>query len=279
MCAQNQISVDALYFLLSLEAKDSMATLWTVAIDDSGDERKEVFIIAGCLVGNKAEWKAFNKAWRKQLHLAPRIEHFHQKEYSSRNGEFRQFYDSTKWPEPKGKEAAKQKRDALLLAIGKSPLNCYAMALRVSDYNRVRNESEKARQFLDKDPWSYLIQELAFDTSISIVEFDSKANIVFVGGPHEKKAQYEEFYDGFKKKNPTIADHMLSMTHGDFRKMYSLQAADLIASEAKRSWESAERKDSPEEVFGRHPILAKFVGFKTIHENRLRGVIENQGRQ
>ena len=60
--------------------------------------------------------------------------------------------------------------------------------------------------------------------------------------------------------------------------MYSLQAADLIASEAKRCWESAERKESPEEVFGKHPILAKFfMGFKTIHEDRLRGVLEKQG--
>ena len=146
--------------------------------------------------------ECFQQGVAKQLHLTPRIEHFHQKEYSSRDGEFRQFYDRVKWPEPKGKEAAKQKRDALLLAIGSSPLNCYALAIRVSDYNRVRDDTEKAKKFLDKDPWSYLIQELAFDTSRLIVEFDSKANIAFVAGPHEKKAQYEEFYDGFKKEKP-----------------------------------------------------------------------------
>jgi hypothetical protein len=273
----SQLSVDDLYSLLSLEAKDSMATLWTVAIDDSGDERKEVLIIAGCLVGDKSAWKTFNKAWRKQLHLAPRIEYFHQKEYSARDGEFRQFYDRVNWPKPTGKDAAKQKRDDLLLSIGQSPLNCYALALRVSDYNRVRNESDRAKRFLDKDPWSFLIQELAFDTSTKIVEFDPQANVAFLAGPHEKKAQYEEFYNGFKKKNPVIADHMRSMTHGDFRNMYSLQAADLIASESKRSWEAAERKESAEQVFSRHPILAKFVGFNTIHEDRLRGVVEKQG--
>jgi hypothetical protein len=253
-----------------------MANLWTVSIDDSGDECKAVFVIAGCLVENKADWSGFHKAWRKQLHIAPRVEYFHQKEYASRNGEFRQFYDRVKWPEPKGREAAKQKREALLSAIAKSTLSCYALALRVPDYMRVRSGSQKAQQYLDKDPWSYLVQELAFDTATSIVGFDPKANIAFVAGPHEKKAQYEKFYDGFKKKNPTIADHMLSMTHGDFRKMYSLQAADLIASEAKKCWESAERKESPEEVIGRHPILGRFIGFKTIHEDRLNGVIEVQ---
>jgi hypothetical protein len=254
-----------------------MATLWTVAIDDSGDERKEVLIIAGCLVGDKAAWNTFNKAWRRQLHRAPKIEYFHQKEYSARKGEFRQFYDSVKWPELTGKGAAKEKRDALILTIGQSALNCYALALRVSDYHRVRNESDEAKRFLDKDPWSYLIQELAFDTSSKIVEFDPRANIAFLAGPHEKKAQYEEFYDGFKKKNPAIADRMMSMTHGDFRKMYSLQAADLIASESKKCWEGAERKETAEQVFAQHPILAKFIGFNTIHEDRLRDVIAKQG--
>jgi hypothetical protein len=141
MYAKSQVSVDDLYFLLGLKRRDIMANLWTIAFDDSGDERKAVFIIAGCLVGNKAEWNDFNKAWRKGLHRSPRIEHFHQKEYASRNEEFRQFFDKTKWPEPSGKEAARDKRDALLSVIAKSRLSCYALALRVPDYVRVRNAS------------------------------------------------------------------------------------------------------------------------------------------
>ena len=138
-----------------------MANLWTVSLDDSGDERKTVFIIAGCLVGNRAEWREFNKVWRRELHRSPRIEYFHQKDYASRDGEFRQFYDKRKWPEPTGKEAPTAKRTALLSVIAESRLSCYAMALRVQDYMRVRDGSEKARRYLDKDPWCYLIQELA----------------------------------------------------------------------------------------------------------------------
>ena len=256
-----------------------MANLWTISLDDSGDEHKAVFIIAGCLVGNKVEWSEFNKAWRKELHQFPRIKHFHQKEYASRNGEFHQFFDKLKWPEPTGKKAAKDKRDALLSVIARSRLSCYALALRVPDYVRVRNESKKAEQFLHEDPWSYLVQELAFDTATSIVDFDPKASIAFVAGPHQREAQYTEFYEGFKKKNPNIAEHMLGLMHGNFRKLYSLQAADLIASESKKCWEAAERKESPEDVFSKHPILARFVGFKTIHEERLRGVIEVQKQQ
>lgn len=254
-----------------------MANLWTVSLDDSGDQRKAIFIIAGCLVGNKAEWNSFHKAWRKELHKSPRIEHFHQKEYAALIGEFRQFCDEHKWPKPSGRDAAIAKRKALIDVIGKSPISCYALALRIDDYNRVRNGSTKARRYLDKDPWLYLIQELAFDTATQIVEYDSKAHIAFLAGPHEKKAQYETFYEGFKKKNPIIANHLLGMTHGDFRKIYPLQAADLIASEAKRCWEGADRNETPEEVFKRHPILTHFIGFKTIHEERLKGVIEVQG--
>jgi hypothetical protein len=255
-----------------------MATLWTISIDDSGDAHKKVFIIAGCLVGNKEEWSAFHKAWRSELSNPPgNIEYFHQKECAGRSGEFRQFYDRAKWPPPSGKEAAQQKREALLVAIAKSPLSCYAMALRVADYEYVRNSSQKAKKYLHTDPWAYLIQELAFDTASSIVGFDPAANIAFMAGPHEKSAQYEEFYEGFKQKNPVIADHMLSMTHGDFRKLYSLQAADLIASESKKCWESAERGDLEDDVFKNHPILARFIQFKTIHKERLEGVVAVQG--
>jgi len=255
-----------------------MSSLWTVALDDSGDGCKAVFIIAGCLVGNKADWKSFNKSWRKQLRAEPRIEYFHQKELASMDGEFRQFCNASKWPKPKGKEAAWNKREALLDAIARSTLNCYALALRVPDYERVRNESEKAKKYLDKDPWAYLIQELAFDAASKIVEFDPKAHVAFVAGPHEKKAQYEMFYEGFKAKNPNIAKHLLGLIHGDFRELYSLQAADLIASEAKKCWEESERKDSAEDVFQKHNILSRFIGFNTIHEERLRGVIDVQGQ-
>jgi hypothetical protein len=256
-----------------------MANLWSVSIDDSGDAKKIEYVIAGCLIGNKAAWSAFHKAWRRQLHLSPRIEYFHQKECASMTGEFRQFLDKLKWPKPLGSDARSDKRSALLSVIANSNLKAYAMAVRVPEYEAVRRQSKKARRFLDKDPWAYLVQELAFDTAKTILKSDPNANVAFMAGPHEKSAQYEKFYEGFKAKNPVIAEHMLSITHGDYRKIYSLQAADLIASESKKSFESAEKKESEQAIFQRHPILGSFIAFQTIPKERLKGVIRVQGKK
>ena len=274
----SQISADDLFFLLGLEDNDSMANLWGVALDDSGDERK-TFIIAGSLMGNKADWNDFNKAWRKVLRAEPSIEYFHQTEYASHTGEFRQFWDKAKWPVPSGREAAKKKRDALLSVIAKSELGCCAMLLRAAEYESVRGQSQKAREFLDKDPWTYLLQELAFNTSRTILTVEPKANIAFIAGPHDKAAQYESFYEGFKKKNGKIAEHMLSMTHGNYKKIYSLQAVDLIASESKKLWECADRKESDEEVLAKHPIISRFVGFDSISKKRLEDVVSVQRKK
>jgi hypothetical protein len=254
-----------------------MANLWTVSLDDSGDEKKADFILAGCLIGDKSEWNGFQKTWRKCLHSTPRIEYFHQKESGSLSGEFYQFKDKVKWPCPEGSRAANSKRTSLLRVIAESDLKCYAMAIRVPDYDRVRMSSEKAQRFLDKDPWAYLVQELAYDTAKHIVRVDPKATIAFIGGPHEKKLQYEKFYDGFREKNPVIAEHMLSMTHGNYKKIYSLQAADLIASEAKKCFESANRKETEQNIFNMHPILGQFVAFQTITEDHLKDIVRVQG--
>lgn len=104
-----------------------MANLWRISLDDSGDGCKAVFIIAGCLVGNKDAWNDFNKSWRKTLQQPPRIEYFHQKEYAARSGEFLQFYDKQAWPEPTGKEAAKEKTDSAVISHRNipSPLLCH----------------------------------------------------------------------------------------------------------------------------------------------------------
>ncbi|HEY2860332.1 MAG TPA: DUF3800 domain-containing protein [Terracidiphilus sp.] len=254
-----------------------MANLWTISIDDSGDADKRVFIIAGCLIGNKTHWSAFHKAWRKELHAKPRVEYFHQKEFTSHMGEFFQFFDKSKWPSPLGYEAAGAKRTSLLRVIAESPLKCYAMLLRVPEYEEVRGSSDKAKRYLDEDPWAYLIQELAFDTAKMVVQVDPKATIAFMAGHHEKYVRYERFYEDFKKSNDVIAEHLDSITHGDYKKLYSLQAADLIASESKKCFEKTDRSESEEEIFKKHPILSSFVGFNGISKDRLAKVVELQG--
>lgn len=274
-----QISIDDLYFSLNLDRRDTMANLWTVSLDDSGDKKKEKYVIAGSLFGNKTAWKDFNKAWRSALHAPPRIEHFHQKELTSLDGEFLQFRDDAKWPMPTGSQAANMKREALSQAILNSDLQCHGLLIGVPDYLDVRSSEPNAKLFLDPNPWIYLLQEVAFDTARLVLHEDPKANIAFISDDSNKAQsdRYLHFYRGFKMKNPEIAERMLGLTHGNDKLIYSLQASDLIAADVKKFYDELLNPQKPgNPKTPKHLPLEKFAKIATITKERLVCVIAKQ---
>jgi hypothetical protein len=214
-----------------------VANRWRVALDDSGDGTRKDFLLAGSLFGNKSAWNSFNKSWRACLRAVPSIDYFHQKELTGLNGQFLQFKDNDTWPKPTGGQAANRKRDALALVIEQSSLRAYGLALSIPEYREVRAAAPNAKLFLDEDPWIYLLQEVAFDTARMIAEMDPKAEVAFLSDSSEKSLRYTEFYLGFKKKNPVIAKRMVGITHGEEEHFFALQAADLIAAEAKKCYD------------------------------------------
>jgi hypothetical protein len=277
MCVQSQISAQEMFWLAGLQRKDFMVNLWQVAIDDSGDEKKSEFVLAGSLFGAQSDWDEFNEAWKSCLHNDPKIEHFHQKELTDLSGEFIQFRDKGKWPKPLGSEAANRKRDALAEVIAQSSLRAHGLALSVPVYLEVRDCMPNAKMFLDPDPWVYLLQEVAFDTARRIRELDPKASIAFLSDGKNKKVaeRYTDFYFGFKKKNPQIAKYMTGITHGEDEKYYALQAADLIASEAKKCCDHI--FETKEKVRDIHiPLFKRFVEILTIPKERIEGIIARQ---
>jgi hypothetical protein len=250
-----------------------VANLWNVALDDSGDGAGKDFLLAGSLFGNKSAWNSFNKSWRACLRAEPKIKYFHQKELTGFCGEFRQFMNSEKWPKPSGSQAANRKRDALALVIAQSSLKAHALALSIPEYREVRATAPNAKVFLDEDPWIYLLQEVVFDTARIIAEVDSRAEVAFLSDSSEKAVRYTEFYLGFKRKNPVIAERMVGITHGDEGYYYALQAADLIAAEGKKCYDlifdpAKEARDVP--------LLEKFTAVATIPKERIAAVIANQ---
>lgn len=250
-----------------------MANRWRVALDDSGDGTRKDFLLAGSLFGNKSAWNSFNKSWRACLRAVPSIDYFHQKELTGLNGQFLQFKDNDTWPKPTGGQAANRKRDALALVIEQSSLRAYGLALSIPEYREVRAAAPNAKLFLDEDPWIYLLQEVAFDTARMIAEMDPKAEVAFLSDSSEKSLRYTEFYLGFKKKNPVIAKRMVGITHGEEEHFFALQAADLIAAEAKKCYDVIfETGKEMREV----PLLEKFTTVATIPRERIAGIVANQ---
>jgi hypothetical protein len=250
-----------------------VANVWCVALDDSGDGTQKDFLLAGSLFGNKSTWNSFNKAWRACLRAEPSIDYFHQKELTALDGQFRQFKDKDKWPKPTGSQAANRKRDELARVIEQSSLKAYGLALSIPEYREVRATAPNAKLFLDADPWIYLLQEVAFDTATKIAEMDQKAEVAFLSDSSDKSTRYTQFYLGFKKKNPVIAKRIVNITHREEENHYALQAADLIAAEAKKCYDEIfETGKEVREV----PLLEKFTTVATIPRERIAGIVANQ---
>lgn len=146
-------------------------------------------------------------------------------------------------------------------------------SLSIPEYRGVRATAANAKRFLDEDPWIYLLQEVVFDTARIIAGMDSKAEVTFLSDSSEKAVRYTDFYLGFKKKNPVIAKCMVGITHGEERHYYALQAADLIAAEAKKCYDMIfETGKDVREV----PLLEKFTTVATIPRDRIAAIVANQ---
>jgi hypothetical protein len=106
-----------------------------------------------------------------------------------------------------------------------------------------------------------------------ISEIDPKAEVAFLSDSSEKSPRYTEFYLGFKKKNPIIAKRMVGITHGEEEHHFALQAADLIAAEAKKCYDVIfETGKELREV----PLLEKFTTVATIPRERIAEIVANQ---
>jgi hypothetical protein len=257
----------------------SMAHEWKAFLDDSGDARKQKFLVVGSVLGDKAAWNDFNKAWRRTLHEPPRIEHFHYKEFISLRGEFNQFRDGVRWPKPAGSVAANCKKDALERVILKSNLQSYGVVLDLAGYKRVREMGANAKLFLGTDAWGYALQEVAHEIAKLIIEADPNAKVTYISDDSSSAPTYAKAYVGFKKKNPNTAKHMLGLSHLPDEQWYGLQAADLIASAVKKCYEEMEKDASPkafQSLVKERPLFKNFVKIGYIDEGRLRGIIAHQ---
>jgi hypothetical protein len=210
--------------------------LYRVFLDDSADGKQEQFMLAAGLIGRQKQWNDFRKPWKAALAIPPAIKYFHSKEWRSLDGEFRQFRNGSKYPKPKGYEAANDKRDALKAIIQKSKMVGIGIGILVQDYKLVRSTDPRAAEFFCEDPYAFVLQALFLEcakairrTSRSDGKGDEGHSIAFVSDDGPKAHIYTALYHDFKKKNPSIATIMRGIAHLDDKKWPGLQAADLLA--------------------------------------------------
>jgi hypothetical protein len=152
-------SIEAREIFALFEAGGSdYVAFWKVFIDDSADQKKEEFVVAGIFIGKLPAWQTFQRAWNKTCRQTPRIRYFHGKELSRLDGEFRQFRDKSVWPERTGSVAANAKKEALQAVIKAAPIVGFGMGLYVPEYEKIIATHANAKTYLGKDAFEYVLQ-------------------------------------------------------------------------------------------------------------------------
>ena len=259
--------------LFGMRQGDFIVHLWKAFLDDSADEKREKFVVAGCLFGAKTSWSAFNKEWRKALHDAPRIEYFHGKELRQLDGEFVQFRDPVRWPKPAGSEAANKKRDLLRGVIERqSALLAFGTGILVPEYREVRGSHPRGKIFLAEDPFEYVLQLVIDRAAETIAGIDSRARTAFVSDDSSRAAVYSKVYTNWKEKDPQTARSMLGISHFT-NKIYGIQAADMAASVVKGSYEALEEGNERPMGF---PLESRFWRIEVHRKENLLTTLETQ---
>ena len=262
------------FALLGVRPGDYVLNLWKAFLDDSADQKREKFMVAGCLFGKKQDWNAFNKEWRNALHAEPRIEYFHGKELSQLDGEFAQFRNPVMWPKPTGSEAANKKRDLLRAVIeGQSGLVAFGCGILVPEYHRVRESHPRGKVFLAKDAFEYVLQLVIDRAAKTIAEIDSKAKTAFISDDSERAPVYSQVYVNWKETNPQAAKSMLGIAHLNDEKVYGLQAADMAATVVNGSYHLLEKSSDAQTGF---PLEARFWRIEVHRENNLVRMLNKQ---
>jgi hypothetical protein len=260
--------------ILGLRKRDFIAHLWKAFVDDSADQHRRQFVVAGALFGIKSGWSNFNKQWRKALHENPRIEYFHGSELRRLDGEFLQFRDADKWPKPEGGRAANAKRDALRAVVERSSdVVLYGVGVLVPEYERIRSSHPRGVEFMAKDPFEYVLQLLIHRVTETVAGLDGKAKVGFISDDSSKAAVYSKVYSEWKTKNPNTAQFMAGIGHMDDKDVYGLQAADMAASVVKGSFELLVKGESLETGF---PLEEKFWRVEVHREANLLKTLETQ---
>jgi len=208
--------------------------LYRSFIDDSADEKQEVVMVAGALMGTQ---KQCNELWRKWSACLRRhgIRYFKSSEYNRLDGQFERFHDAAKYPKPAGRDAARLIRDDLDAIVKQSSVLGIASVWPLPAYRTVVEEYRLAEK-LNPDPFSAAMQSVMRECALVARDQlmrgkNEKANVVaFVCDDTDRAAQYAKAYAEFKAMNLLIQDALGGMVHLDDKKTPPLQAADMVAS-------------------------------------------------
>jgi hypothetical protein len=235
VCASQRqpgITCRELAALLGFSAQDFLAMLYSVYIDDSADEKQQILMVAGALIGTIKQWGEVRSQWKRRL-KRDGLDYFKSSEYSTLHGQFAVFRDPVKYPKPKGSEAARTLRSDLEKILKRHSIIGVATVLPLAVYRDVINRVGVADR-LNPDPFSFTMQCSMRECALLVKDWPTKKDklhqLAFICDDSPNSPMLAQAYAGFKHKNLSIQDMLQGFSHLDDKKWPPLQAADMTAS-------------------------------------------------
>ena len=211
-------------------------------LDDSSDLKRERALCAAGFLQRTRDWLDFNHKWNQQLKRFG-IAYFKASECISLTGEFAKFRANAKLISSDDRKTASEIRSLLIDTIIEAHLEGVAVSILLADFWELQKEDARARKIFSSDPMFIAYQGVMFESAKRMAVTFPTERVAFVCDSQDRAAFAEACYRAFTEKNPMTARFMGSIDHADDKAIPALQAADLLASEARLQIEAWRRNE------------------------------------
>jgi len=243
-------------------------------IDDSADEKRQDVVVAGAFTGKFGQWSKLKLKWNRAL-TREGISYFRSTEYYSLHGQFVKYRDASKYPKPKGSEAAARFRDDLERIVRSSGIVGRAVCIPMKLWNKMLSSDPFAPQIFT-EPFEIAVQILLAEISKDATKLIGAGHLLtFVADESNAAQRIERVYLEFKRINPNLKN-LQGFTHMDDKVTPPLQVADMMASVAKQTF--MERLQSGAEVIPKR-LGDKIMAIQYLKEDYLTELLEKEKRR
>lgn len=191
--------------------------------DESYDSGNRVYAVAG-FVGKDKTWKKVSRNWRNRC-LRDQIECYHAADCESRLNDHSHLSVA---------RSIALNTD-LIASLDGAPISGFGIAIYLEDYETVARSSAKAARLLKQSPYFLAMQFLVVDLCCTISEH-APAPVAFIFEQQDEfSGKSQDLYEQVRKKNPTAATCMGTLTYAPAEKFIPLQIADKLVYEVMKA--------------------------------------------
>lgn len=217
------------------DGENGLMFFWKACFDGSGSH-SDLLVVAGYL-GNRDQWKAFNKAWRLLLTTNGVFVPFHAADFESGN---RDFSEENGWPRERREAVRPQLVDALLSAQLEPGIAC---CVKIKDYEETIDRWKRESKGLAT------AYEFAVSACMGTVAYycqlkkqEDPVHYIVEHGDGRESQLTDAFKNAFAREAARKFFRLGGLTFDTKNGAIGLQAADMLAN-YMWNWKTGNRPD------------------------------------